>query len=118
GAPAAAERRAAARSETGASRDAPTRALGRAGAGGLAVAVPEMTGRLVTDDRAAAEAGLRDLLARVGATEVSRRRDGGALVVEIVLPRTAYRELAARLARLGRGPPDPAPSPPSREVPL
>ncbi|MGH7266914.1 MAG: hypothetical protein ACREMB_19000, partial [Candidatus Rokuibacteriota bacterium] len=58
-------------------------------------------------DRALAEA-----LARVGATEVGRRRDGDALVVEVVVPGGAYGELAASLGRLGRWEVDRAPADP------
>jgi hypothetical protein len=103
-----AEKQAAARSETGGQREAP-RPFGRAGAAGVAVAVPDLSGRLAVDDRSAAEAALRDLLARVGATEVARRRDGAALVIEVMLPGAAYGELAAGLARIGRWQPDRVP---------
>jgi len=117
-APAPAERQAAARSDTGARQETAKRAFGPASAAGIAAAGPDVTGRLAVADRAAAETALRELLARLGATEVARRRDGDGLVLEIVLPGAAYAELAAGLARIGRWQPERVPSEIPRELRL
>jgi hypothetical protein len=60
-----------------------------------------VVGRLGVKDREAAEQGLVALLARVGGRETGRRREAGSLVVEAVVPRAAYAEFAAGVARLG-----------------
>jgi hypothetical protein len=70
-------------------------------AGAGALAPPTVSGRLVVEDRDAAEAALGELAARVGATEVGRWRTGEATIVELQLSDSAYPEFARALGRLG-----------------
>jgi hypothetical protein len=84
----------------------------RLAAASKAMATAEVSGRLTVPDRPGLDRALAALLARVGAAEVGRQRDGDALVVEIVVPGPAYPELAAGLAHLGRWEPERAPAEP------
>ena len=71
------------------------------------VAAPvSVSGRLVVQDHGAAEQALRELAARVGATEVSRRPAGEATVLELEVPGSGYTTFARGLENLGRWSPD------------
>jgi hypothetical protein len=63
----------------------------------------DVLGRLAVGDRARAEQALATLLARLGATEIGRRAEGGVLVVEIAVAAAAYPELIDGLELVGRG---------------
>jgi hypothetical protein len=76
------------------------------GAGGLAAAAPDVSGRLAVTD----ELALRELLARLHVTEHARRREGDALVLDLTVPASAYAELVEGLARFGRWEADRLPS--------
>ncbi len=60
-----------------------------------------VSGRLTVKDRAAAEQALGELLARVKATEVTRRRDPALTTVEVLVPKAAYAEFTQGLAKIG-----------------
>jgi hypothetical protein len=68
------------------------------------------SGLLAVKDRRAAEQGLAELLARVGGSEVSRRRDAAQSVVEVSVPEARYAEFARGLAALGAWSPEPHPT--------
>ena len=67
-------------------------------------------GLLAVKDRRAAEQGLAELLARVGGSEVSRRRDAAQSVVEVSVPEARYAEFARGLTALGVWSPEPHPT--------
>jgi hypothetical protein len=67
---------------------------------------PVVSGRLVVQDRGAAEQALRELATRVGATEVSRRPAGEATVLELDVPGPAFKTFARSLDDLGQWSPD------------
>jgi hypothetical protein len=70
----------------------------------------DVSGRLLTGDRAGALAAL-DLLAReVGAAQLARRDDGDATIVDLIVPRAGWEQLHAGLRRIGRWTPDAAPA--------
>jgi len=68
------------------------------------------SGLLAVKDRRAAEQGLAELLARVGGSEVSRRRDAAQSVVEVSVPEARYAEFARGLTALGVWSPEPHPT--------
>ena len=69
-------------------------------------AAPSLSGLLAVKDRGAAEQGLAELLARVGGSEISRRRDAAQSVVEVSVPEARYAEFARGLTSLGVWSPD------------
>lgn len=77
----------------------PTVTPGMAAKSGVSSAI--VAGRLAVKDREAAEQALSELLGRLKATELSRRRDTGGLVVEVLVPKDAYPELTQGLTRIG-----------------
>jgi anti-sigma factor RsiW len=64
-------------------------------------AVSSVLGRLNVRNRAAAEQGLSDLLARFGGSETGRRQEIGATVVEVLVPEARYADFVSGLATLG-----------------
>ena len=66
-----------------------------------AVSPASVSGRLTVKNRSAAEQALGDLLARVKATEVSRRRDPALTTVEVLVPKEAYAEFTEGLSKIG-----------------
>jgi hypothetical protein len=71
---------------------------------------PSLSGLLAVKDRRAAEQGLTELLARVGGSEISRRRDAAQSVVEVSVPEARYAEFARGLSALGVWSPEPHPT--------
>jgi hypothetical protein len=71
---------------------------------------PSLSGLLAVKDRRAAEQGLAELLARVGGSEISRRRDAAQSVVEVSVPEARYAEFARGLIALGAWNPEPHPT--------
>ncbi|OGL12878.1 MAG: hypothetical protein A3F92_08020 [Candidatus Rokubacteria bacterium RIFCSPLOWO2_12_FULL_71_22] len=65
-------------------------------------APPAISGRLVTDDRDASERAILALVERAGGARLLRRTDPEGVVLEVVIPRAAWPELARELGRLGR----------------
>jgi hypothetical protein len=82
-------------------QDAASPLLRPSGAAKSALGTAIVAGRLAVKDREAAEQALSDLLSRLKATELSRRRDSAGLVVEVLVPKDAYPELTRGLARIG-----------------
>ena len=68
------------------------------------------SGLLAVKDRRAAEQGLAELLARVGGSEISRRRDAAQSVVDVMVPEARYAEFARGLTALGVWSPEPHPT--------
>jgi hypothetical protein len=68
------------------------------------------SGLLAVKNRGAAEQGLAELLARVGGSEISRRRDAAQSVVEVAVPEARYAEFARGLTALGVWSPEPHPT--------
>jgi anti-sigma factor RsiW len=87
-----------------------TMARSPAVAGRLAAA-PDMVGTLTVADRDAARRALAELATRLGSAEAFWRADGNAWSLDLVVPGTAYAELAEGLGRIGRWQPDSVPSP-------
>jgi len=96
----------------------PAAAAPRAAPRGLPAA--DVVGRLSVRDRDDAERALTEALARAGGAVVSRREEGGALVVEATVPKAAYPEFSEGLARIGAWRPEgqPAELPPSVRITL
>jgi len=80
--------------------------------GALAPARPEVSakrqlamsgvfGRLNVKDRPSAEKSLTDLLTRLGGSEIGRRQELGATVVEVLVPEARYTEFVRSLTALG-----------------
>jgi hypothetical protein len=69
-----------------------------------------LSGLLAVKDRRAAEQGLAELLARVGGSEISRRRDAAQSVVDVMVPEARYAEFARGLTTLGVWSPEPHPT--------
>ncbi|MBI4268914.1 MAG: zf-HC2 domain-containing protein [Candidatus Rokubacteria bacterium] len=65
-------------------------------------APPAISGRLVADDRDASERAILALVERAGGASLLRRTDPEGVVLEVVIPRAAWPELARELGRLGR----------------
>jgi hypothetical protein len=63
---------------------------------------PDASGRLSVGDREAADRALADLRARLGATEAFRRDAADGVLVEVVVPRTAFADFARGLSGIGR----------------
>ena len=82
-------------------QDAVSPLLRPSGAAKSALGTAIVAGRLAVKDREAAEQALSDLLSRLKATELSRRRDSAGLVVEVLVSKDAYPELTQGLARIG-----------------
>ncbi|HEV8674312.1 MAG TPA: zf-HC2 domain-containing protein [Methylomirabilota bacterium] len=99
------ERQAAVRDEAAKRAPAPS---GPATLAAKAEGRADAVGRLAVADRSEAERALAALLARLGAAEVGRRAEPGVLVVEIVVPASAYPELLEGLGRIGRWEAQPA----------
>ncbi len=78
---------------------------------GRMAAAPDVAGTLTVTDRDAARRALAELSARLGGAELFRRADVEASSVDLVVPGTAYAELAEALGRIGRWQPDSVPSP-------
>lgn len=62
----------------------------------------DVAARLAVADPELALRGLSELLARAGGREVSRRPDGAAAAVDVLVPRERYAEFVRGLAQLGR----------------
>jgi Putative zinc-finger len=62
---------------------------------------PDASGRLAVGDREAAERALADLRARLGATEALRREAADGVLVEVLVPRTAFADFARGLHGIG-----------------
>ena len=92
------DRRKAQEPAAGASRAAPS--VSRLAAN-LAHPSADVVARASMKDRAAAERDLTDLVARVGGTEVTRRLDGEAIIVEALIPLAGYPDFVQGLASLG-----------------
>ena len=58
-------------------------------------------GRLNVKDRPSAEKSLTDLLTRLGGSEIGRRQELGATVVEVLVPEARYPEFVRSLTALG-----------------
>jgi hypothetical protein len=71
----------------------------------------DVAGRLSVTDRDAALRALVELLARTQGTEIARRPEPGATVVDVVVPATSYAEFSQGLARIGAWLPEGEPSP-------
>ncbi len=63
---------------------------------------PDVAARLAVPDREAAFRALAELLARAGGRELSRRADGDADAVDVLVPRERYAEFLHSLAQVGR----------------
>jgi Putative zinc-finger len=61
----------------------------------------DVVGLLAVKDRESAERTLGEILARSGGTLVSRREEGGATVLDVVVPQAAAQSFADELARVG-----------------
>lgn len=98
--------------QAGAPGDFEKGAFGRTGAANLAAktAAVDVGGRLAVADRPAAERALAELLARLGVAEVGRYAETDTLVVDVVVPGSAYAQLAEGLARIGRWQPERVPA--------
>ncbi len=79
---------------------------------------PTVGGRLKVTDRQRADRDLAELLSRLGGTETARRPEADAVVVDVIVPRTAYAAFAHGLARIGAWSPDPEPSELPAHVPI
>lgn len=92
-------------------KDAAEEATGRAAAALRSrVAETDVGGRLAVRDREAAERALTDLVTRLGGTRLAPAPDTPAGVVQLVVPRAAYPEMAEGLARIGRWLPEREPA--------
>lgn len=92
-------------------KDAAEEATGRAAAALRSrVAETDVGGRLAVRDREAAERALTDLVTRLGGTRLAPVPDTPAGVVQLVVPRAAYPEMAEGLARIGRWLPEREPA--------
>jgi hypothetical protein len=69
----------------------------------IAAVEADVSGALTVADRDAAERALATLAARLGAAPITRRADGGTVVVEVLVPRGRYAEFVRELGRGGRG---------------
>lgn len=96
--PEADDRRKAQEPAAGASRAAPS--VSRLAAN-LAHPSADVVARASMKDREAAERDLTDLVARVGGTEVTRRLDGEAIILEALIPLAGYPDFVHGLASLG-----------------
>ena len=70
-----------------------------------ALVAVDVTGRLVVRDPLEAGVAIAQFLARLGGVQLARRIDAlvpGGEIVELLIPREAYRAFVAELARLGR----------------
>ncbi len=77
-----------------------------------------VAGRLAVKDREAGEQALSELLDRLKATEVSRRRDAGGVVVEVLVSKEAYPEFTQGLKRIGSWTLEAEPSELPAQVPM
>ena len=77
-----------------------------------------MGGRLKVTDRQRADRDLAELLSRLGGTETARRSEADAVVVDVIVPRTAYAAFANGLAQIGAWSPDIEPSELPAHVPV
>jgi Putative zinc-finger len=68
----------------------------------MAIARPDVAGRLAVADRAAALRGLAYLIDRLGAVENRRVEAAEGPIIELTVPRESYAELVRELTRLGR----------------
>ncbi len=75
-----------------------------------ALGVVSVTGRLVVSNRQAADREVAAILARVSGVESGRRTEGGALVLQVMVPGTAYPEFSNSLAGIGSWQPDSQPA--------
>jgi hypothetical protein len=64
-------------------------------------AMSGVVGRLNVKDRPSAERSLTDLLTRLGGSEIGRRQELGATVVEVLVPEARYTEFVRSLTALG-----------------
>jgi anti-sigma factor RsiW len=64
-------------------------------------AMSAVFGRLNVKDRPSAEKSLTDLLTRLGGSEIGRRQELGATVVEVLVPEARYTEFVRSLTALG-----------------
>ena len=67
----------------------------------LQSAMSGVVGRLNVKDRPSAEKSLTDLLTRLGGSEIGRRQELGATVVEVLVPEARYTEFVRSLTALG-----------------
>jgi Predicted integral membrane protein (DUF2275)/Putative zinc-finger len=81
-----------------------------------AAAAPMVVGRLTVEDRDAAAPALAALIARVGATELSRTLVEDGTLIELDVPRAHYAEFARGLAAIGGWTPREERSGPGAEV--
>jgi type IV secretory pathway VirB10-like protein len=65
------------------------------------LAPPVVSGVLTVKDRQQAERALADLISRTGARETGRRQEGGATVVEVLVPQAGYEAFTKELGGLG-----------------
>jgi hypothetical protein len=65
------------------------------------LAMPGAFGRLNVKDRPSAEKSLLDLLTRLGGSEIGRRQELGATVVEVLVPEARYADFVRGLSTLG-----------------
>jgi len=81
-----------------------------------AAAAPMVVGRLLVEDREAAVPALAALVAKVGATEISRTLVEDGTLVELDVPRSRYAEFTQGLAAIGGWTPQQERSGPGSEV--
>lgn len=65
------------------------------------LAPPVVSGVLTVKDRQQAERALADLISRTGARETGRRQEGGAIVVDVLVPQAGYEAFTRELGGLG-----------------
>ena len=62
---------------------------------------PDVTARLIVSDRTAALSSLTTIVTRLGGTEVARRAERGAHVIDITLPLESYGAFTRQASQLG-----------------
>ncbi len=94
-----------------ASKEQPRGGLSSTSARTRVLRAPDLAGRLAAPDRATALGALDRLAADVGATDLGRRQDGDATVVDLMVPRAAYDRIEPALRAIGAWTRDAAHSP-------
>ena len=84
-----------------ASKEQPRGGLSSTSARARVLRAPDLAGRLAAPDRATALGALDRLAADVGATDLGRRQDGDATVVDLMVPRAAYDRIEPALRAIG-----------------
>jgi len=64
--------------------------------------IPAAVGKLAVDDLAEGSRRLGEIAERLQARELARRIEGDGLVVELIVPATAYADLERELSGIGR----------------